>query len=422
MLGLATLGTGIEPPAADATAPHPPVPHRPRAGRLGGGLRRPSAGGLADAGDGSAVRRAGVGAAPLPRPPGAGGRRRASGPRQRAGARAALAQPAAGGPPPRSALARRHRARDRRARGRGGGAARRNRAPPAGRAGAAARTMPSRPPRSRSTAGWSGCCRSIPRSRSRSAIAASSRTTAPRDAAAGRTLDGPHLTDLAVVYSPKDIPAADASTGEQKALLIGLVLAHAGLLAEMTGFAPVLLLDEVVAHLDPDRRAALYAALGRLGAQVFMTGADPAAFADVAAAGRCVHREPRPGPSAAPSFRMADFRLGESSRNFRMCQGFNITSGRGRRAMKRQRAGEMSCQQPNRQRRNCARPLRACAPISTAWNSGPTRWIGLAQPIPEYQATDRLSQHLLPSQRCGTARARDRALDLRRCRRGDVRA
>jgi DNA replication and repair protein RecF len=102
-----------------------------------------------------------------------------------------------------------------------------------------------------------------------------------RDAAAGRTLDGPHLTDLAVVYAPKDIPAADASTGEQKALLIGLVLAHAGLLTEMTGFAPVLLLDEVVAHLDPDRRAALYAALATLGAQVLMTGADPAAFAEM---------------------------------------------------------------------------------------------------------------------------------------------
>src|SRR5687768_15042280 len=76
----------------------------------------------------------------------------------------------------------------------------------------------------------------------------------PRDAAAGRTLDGPHLTDLSVVYAPKSIPAADASTGEQKALLIGLVLAHSSLLAEMTGFAPVLLLDEVVAHLDPGRR------------------------------------------------------------------------------------------------------------------------------------------------------------------------
>jgi DNA replication and repair protein RecF len=103
-----------------------------------------------------------------------------------------------------------------------------------------------------------------------------------RDAAAGRTLDGPHLTDLAVAYAPKGISAAEASTGEQKALLIGLVLAHSGLLAEMTGFAPVLLLDEVVAHLDPGRRTALYAALGRLGAQVFMTGADPVAFADVA--------------------------------------------------------------------------------------------------------------------------------------------
>jgi DNA replication and repair protein RecF len=102
-----------------------------------------------------------------------------------------------------------------------------------------------------------------------------------RDAAAGRTLDGPHLTDLVVAYAPKDIPAGDASTGEQKALLIGLVLAHAGLIAEMIGFAPVLLLDEVVAHLDPGRRSALYAELETLGAQVFMTGADPAAFAEI---------------------------------------------------------------------------------------------------------------------------------------------
>ena len=104
-----------------------------------------------------------------------------------------------------------------------------------------------------------------------------------RDAAAGRTLDGPHLTDLAVVYAPKGIAARDASTGEQKALLIGLVLAHAGLVAEMTGTAPVILLDEVVAHLDPARRAALYEALDRLGAQIWMTGADPAAFAEIAA-------------------------------------------------------------------------------------------------------------------------------------------
>ena len=104
-----------------------------------------------------------------------------------------------------------------------------------------------------------------------------------RDAAAGRTLDGPHLSDLTVIYAPKSIPAADASTGEQKALLIGLVLAHAGLLTAMSGFAPVLLLDEVVAHLDPSRRSALYAELDGLGAQSFMTGADAAAFAEVAA-------------------------------------------------------------------------------------------------------------------------------------------
>jgi DNA replication and repair protein RecF len=104
-----------------------------------------------------------------------------------------------------------------------------------------------------------------------------------RDTAAGRTLDGPHLTDLAVTHADKQIAAADASTGEQKALLIGLVLAHASLLAEMSGFAPVLLLDEVIAHLDPARRAAFYAELDKLGAQTWMTGADAAAFSDIKA-------------------------------------------------------------------------------------------------------------------------------------------
>jgi DNA replication and repair protein RecF len=104
-----------------------------------------------------------------------------------------------------------------------------------------------------------------------------------RDAAAGRTTDGPHLTDLEVLYGPKGIAAAQASTGEQKALLIGLVLAHAGLVAEMTRLAPLLLLDEVIAHLDPGRRAALYDALAALDAQVWMTGADPAPFAEIAA-------------------------------------------------------------------------------------------------------------------------------------------
>ena len=102
-----------------------------------------------------------------------------------------------------------------------------------------------------------------------------------QDAAAGRTLDGPHRSDLKVFHAGKGIPAADCSTGEQKALLIRLVLAHSQLIKEMTGFAPLMLLDEVVAHLDPVRRGALYDALAGLGAQVFMTGADPAAFGDI---------------------------------------------------------------------------------------------------------------------------------------------
>ena len=120
-----------------------------------------------------------------------------------------------------------------------------------------------------------------------------------RDAAAGRALDGVHLTDLIVGHGPKGIAASAASTGEQKALLIGLILAHAGLVAEMTGFAPVLLLDEVIAHLDPVRRAALYDAVEGLGAQVWMTGADPAAFADLA--GRAALFEVRPGHVARRS-------------------------------------------------------------------------------------------------------------------------
>ena len=102
-----------------------------------------------------------------------------------------------------------------------------------------------------------------------------------KDAAAGRTTNGPHTTDLQVIYAPKNMPAKEASTGEQKALLIGLVLAHANLVAEMTGITPLLLLDEVVAHLDPNRRRALFDELLQLRAQVWMTGADPAAFTDI---------------------------------------------------------------------------------------------------------------------------------------------
>ncbi|WP_375461895.1 DNA replication/repair protein RecF [uncultured Enterovirga sp.] len=102
-----------------------------------------------------------------------------------------------------------------------------------------------------------------------------------RDAAAGRTLIGPHSTDLLVRHGPKDLPAATCSTGEQKALLLRLVLAHARLVERMSGLAPLVLLDEVAAHLDPGRRAALYTALEALGGQVWMTGADPALFADL---------------------------------------------------------------------------------------------------------------------------------------------
>ncbi len=102
-----------------------------------------------------------------------------------------------------------------------------------------------------------------------------------RDAAAGRTLAGPQATDVAVRHGPKDLPAATCSTGEQKALLLGLVLAHARLVRAMSGLAPVVLLDEVAAHLDPRRRAALFDTLDRLGGQVWMTGADPAFFDDL---------------------------------------------------------------------------------------------------------------------------------------------
>ncbi|KQN03400.1 MULTISPECIES: DNA replication/repair protein RecF [Sphingomonas] len=98
-----------------------------------------------------------------------------------------------------------------------------------------------------------------------------------RDAAAGRTLSGPHRVDLIVTHLDKDRAASLASTGEQKALLLGIVLAHADLVAERTGQPPVLLLDEVAAHLDPSRRAALFARLSGRG-QVWMTGTEDALF------------------------------------------------------------------------------------------------------------------------------------------------
>ena len=102
-----------------------------------------------------------------------------------------------------------------------------------------------------------------------------------RDRAAGRTLVGPQASDLVVRHGPKNIPAETASTGEQKALLVGLVLVHARLVGAMSGLSPLVLLDEVAAHLDPRRRSGLFAALEALEGQVWMTGADPALFAEL---------------------------------------------------------------------------------------------------------------------------------------------
>jgi len=103
------------------------------------------------------------------------------------------------------------------------------------------------------------------------------------DRAAGRTLKGPHRSDLDIVFAAKDVPAALSSTGEQKALLIGLILAHAELVAGMSGMTPILLLDEVAAHLDAGRRAALFERLAALGGQTFVTGTDAAFFSDLPA-------------------------------------------------------------------------------------------------------------------------------------------
>ena len=99
------------------------------------------------------------------------------------------------------------------------------------------------------------------------------------DQAAGRTLAGPHLSDLHVRHMPKDADAATCSTGEQKALLVGLILAQARLAARLTGETPLVLLDEVAAHLDRTRREALFGTLLALDCQACMTGTDTAIFA-----------------------------------------------------------------------------------------------------------------------------------------------
>ena len=100
----------------------------------------------------------------------------------------------------------------------------------------------------------------------------------PRDAEAGGAAVGTHRTDMAVHEAARELPAAQCSTGEQKALLVSIMLAHARLVAEAHGAPPLLLLDEVAAHLDASRRAALFDAVCAVGAQAWMTGTDLEAF------------------------------------------------------------------------------------------------------------------------------------------------
>lgn len=127
--------------------------------------------------------------------------------------------------------------------------------------------------------------------RSRDDLAEAFAESRPRDMLAGRTLVGPHRADLAAVYADKGMPAKECSTGEQKALLVSLILANGRALARDFGAPPMLLLDEVSAHLDAGRRAALYDEIVALGAQAFMTGTGPELFAELGA--RAQHIEVR---------------------------------------------------------------------------------------------------------------------------------
>lgn len=102
-----------------------------------------------------------------------------------------------------------------------------------------------------------------------------------RDRVAGRTLEGPHRSDLLIRHAPKDMPAGMCSTGEQKALLVGLILSHARLTGDMAGMAPILLLDEIAAHLDVHRRSALFELVSDLNAQAFLTGTDRSLFSSI---------------------------------------------------------------------------------------------------------------------------------------------
>lgn len=129
-----------------------------------------------------------------------------------------------------------------------------------------------------------------------------------RDAASGGAALGAHRTDMLLTDATTGTPAALASTGEQKALLIGLILGHAGLIAQARGFAPFLLLDEPAVHLDPDRRAALFAALAALPAQTLITGTDADTFLPLAGVAEALavhdgalHHDPRFPPPESDS-------------------------------------------------------------------------------------------------------------------------
>jgi DNA replication and repair protein RecF len=110
-----------------------------------------------------------------------------------------------------------------------------------------------------------------------------------RDAESGTTSYGPHRSDLAVRHLDLDLPAADGSTGQQKALLVSIALAHARLVALLRGCAPLLLLDEIAAHLDAERRAALFDEVVALGVQSWMTGTDAELFAPLAGRAQVLH-------------------------------------------------------------------------------------------------------------------------------------
>ena len=127
-------------------------------------------------------------------------------------------------------------------------------------------------------------------------LTATLRSNRPRDAAAGRATEGPHRQDLLVLHRAKQMPAARSSTGEQKALLLGLVLAHAELVADRRGEPPILLLDEVAAHLDPKRRAALFTRLGGRG-QVWMTATEAPLFEGISEASRFLIEPGRISPA-----------------------------------------------------------------------------------------------------------------------------